>query len=67
MRVFVTGASGGIGTAVVEELVVHGHEVFGLARSEGSAAKVEAAGGTAVLGDLNDLDGHHRRRLDRNR
>jgi nucleoside-diphosphate-sugar epimerase len=56
MRIFVTGASGGIGTAVVDELVAHGHEVLGLARSEGSAAKVEAAGGTAVLGGLSDLD-----------
>ena len=56
MRVFVTGASGGIGTAVVEELVSHGHEVLGLARSEGSAASIEAAGGTAVLGNLSDLD-----------
>ena len=56
MRVFVTGASGGIGSVVVEELAAHGHEVLGLARSAPSAAKVEAAGGTAVLGGLGDLE-----------
>ena len=56
MLVFVTGASGGIGSVVVEELISHGHEVLGLARSEASAAKVEAAGGTAVRGGLGDLD-----------
>jgi nucleoside-diphosphate-sugar epimerase len=57
MRVFVTGASGWIGTATVAELVGAGHEVVGLARSEESAAKVEAAGGTVLRGDLADLDG----------
>jgi nucleoside-diphosphate-sugar epimerase len=57
MRVFVTGASGHIGLPVVEELLGAGHEVVGLARSEDSAAKVEAAGAAVRRGDLDDLDG----------
>jgi nucleoside-diphosphate-sugar epimerase len=56
MRVFVTGASGGIGQVVTEELVAHGHEVLGLARSAASAQKVVAAGGTPLLGGLGELD-----------
>ena len=57
MRVFVTGASGHIGLPVVRELVGAGHEVVGLARSDDSAAKIEAAGGAVRRGDLDDLDG----------
>jgi nucleoside-diphosphate-sugar epimerase len=57
MRVFVTGASGHIGLPVTEELLGAGHEVVGLARSDASAAKVEAAGATVRRGDLDDLDG----------
>jgi nucleoside-diphosphate-sugar epimerase len=57
MRVFVTGASGHIGLPVTEELVGAGHEVVGLARSDDSAAKIEAAGATVRRGDLDDLDG----------
>ncbi|TPX03313.1 NAD-dependent epimerase/dehydratase family protein, partial [Schumannella luteola] len=56
MRYFVTGASGWIGSASVAELLSRGHEVVGLARSDESAAKVEAAGATAVRGGLTDLD-----------
>ncbi|HVV91337.1 MAG TPA: SDR family oxidoreductase [Solirubrobacterales bacterium] len=57
MRVFVTGASGHIGLPLVRELVGAGHEVVGLARSDDSAAKIEAAGGAVRRGDLDDLDG----------
>jgi len=56
MRVFVTGASGGIGSAVTAELLTAGHEVLGLARSEDSAQTILDAGGTPLQGNLSDLD-----------
>ncbi|MFE2180473.1 SDR family oxidoreductase [Streptomyces sp. NPDC059455] len=57
MRVFVTGASGHIASAVVPELIQAGHEVVGLARSDASATAVKALGAEVRRGDLDDLDG----------
>ena len=56
MRVFITGASGWIGSAVIPELIAHGHGVLGLARSDAAAAKVASSGAEVLRGDIQDID-----------
>ncbi len=56
MRVFITGASGHVGSALVPELLHNGHQVLGLARSDESAKRLTEWGAEAVRGDLHDLD-----------
>lgn len=60
MHVFVTGASGWIGSAAVDELLADGHSVTALARSDASASALEAKGVRVQRGDLDDLDGLRR-------
>ncbi|HEY4788091.1 MAG TPA: SDR family oxidoreductase [Bacteroidales bacterium] len=56
MKVFVTGASGFIGTAVVKELITAGHQVIGLARREASANAISDMGAEVIMGSLEDLE-----------
>jgi len=54
MRVFVTGASGFVGSAVVNDLIASGIQVLGLVRSQASAEKLENSGAEILMGDIND-------------
>ena len=56
MNVFITGGTGLIGSAVVAELLSHGHDVVGLARSERSAETLRSVGAVPHAGDLGDLE-----------
>lgn len=60
MRIFITGATGWVGSATVGEFVAAGHDVVGLVRSESGAQQLSEKGVTPLIGDLDDLDGLRR-------
>ena len=60
MRIFVTGASGYVGSAAVKDMLAAGHQVVGLARSDEGEARVRALGAEPLRGDITDLDGLRR-------
>lgn len=60
MRIFLTGATGFIGSKIVPELIAAGHQVLGLSRSEAGAQRLRAAGADVYQGDIEDLGGVRR-------